>query len=288
MGAFQRLSKGRPWGESHSPWHCWACRPCWWCRWWRATPTSTSPCWAPRPCSPWSSRPSTTSTMATRPKSCRSSLRIRRLAWLWRRWSMTGQIVIAGCPTLFLYHLRHLLLLTQPQPQPRPRQQQPQQRPPPPQQRNILHRRLHLPPLPHPRPRPPPHPLHPRHRPQQQQRALEILGSQAQTMWGRHQFSGWRQQPSRVQCSWTPRILLRLTIHQPPKLKIFHQPSFILNVHVNAGRTLSLESLKRTSVEVISSNWSFSLGSLTLSWRPDNSLHGKVKNLLLVSCIFHL
>merc|ERR1711963_1127443 len=27
---------------------------------------------------------------------------------------------------------------------------------------------------------------------------------------------------------------------QPPKLKIFHQPSFILNVHVNAGRTLSL------------------------------------------------
>merc|ERR1711994_74185 len=199
MGAFQRLSKGRPWGEPHSPWRCLACRPLWWCRWWRATPASTSPCWAPRPYSLWSSRLSTTSTMATRHKSCRSSLRIRRLAWLWRRWSMTGQIVIAGCPTLFLHHLRHLLLLTQPQPQPRPRQQQ--------------------------------------------QRALEILGSQAQTMWGRHQFSGWRQQPSRVQCSWTPRILLLLTIHQPPKLKIFHQPSFILNVDVNVDRTLSLESL---------------------------------------------
>merc|ERR1712037_565766 len=118
MGAFQRLPKGRPWGGFHSPWRCWACRPCWALSWWT---------------------PSTMSTTATQPRSCRSSFQIRRQAWWWRRWFMMVPTATAGFRRQFFHHLpllRHRLMREPQQPQ------QPQP-PPPPQrttQQNIHHR----------------------------------------------------------------------------------------------------------------------------------------------------
>merc|ERR1712141_582962 len=83
MGAFQRLTEGRPWGGYRSPWLCWACKPCW--AWW------------------WT--PSIMSTMATQLKSCRSSLRTRRQAWLWKRWFMTELTATAGFRRLPFHRL---------------------------------------------------------------------------------------------------------------------------------------------------------------------------------------
>merc|ERR1712186_219004 len=146
MGAFQRLTEGRPWGGYRSPWLCWACRPCW-ASWWT---------------------PSIMSTMATQLKSCRSSLRTRRQAWLWKRWFMMELTATAGFRRLHFHRLpvplRHRLTRGQQQ-----QQQQPQQ---PPQLRilpqNIHHR---LPPPLHPLPHLPLR-LHPQQQRQQQQ-ALE-------------------------------------------------------------------------------------------------------------------
>merc|ERR1712045_640514 len=133
MGAFQRLTEGRPWGGYRSPWLCWACRPCW--AWW------------------WT--PSIMSTMATQLKSCRSSLRTRRQAWLWKRWFTTELTATAGFRRLHFHRLspvplRHRLTRGLQQ-----QQQQPQQ---PPQLR-ILPQNIH-------------HRLHPQQQRQQQQ-ALE-------------------------------------------------------------------------------------------------------------------
>merc|ERR1712051_659944 len=115
MGAFQRLPKGRPWGGFHSPWRCWACRPCW-------------------ALSSWT--PSTMSTTATQPRSCRSSFQIRRQAWWWRRWFMMAPTATAGFRRQFFHHLPllpHPLLrllppphLLRPHPQQRQRQRQQQ------------------------------------------------------------------------------------------------------------------------------------------------------------------
>merc|ERR1712110_770395 len=107
MGAFQRLPKGRPWGGFHSPWRCWACRPCWalsWCR------------------------PSIMSTTATQPRSCRSSLRIRRQAWWWKRWFMMVPTATAGFLRLFFHPLRLLRHRQMREPQPPQQPQQAQQR----------------------------------------------------------------------------------------------------------------------------------------------------------------
>merc|ERR1712037_492218 len=110
MGAFQRLPKGRPWGGFHSPWRCWACRPCWALSWWT---------------------PSTMSTTATQPRSCRSSFQIRRQAWWWRRWFMMVPTATAGFRRQFFHPLPLLrplppphLLRPHPQQQQRQRQQQ--------------------------------------------------------------------------------------------------------------------------------------------------------------------
>merc|ERR1712183_758480 len=184
MGAFQRLPKGRPWGGFRSPWHCWACRPCW-ALWWT---------------------PSTTSTMATLPRSCRSSLRIRRQAWWWKRWFTMEQTATAG----FLRRFFH-----------------------------------HLPLRPHPllRPLPPPHLLRPhpqrrRQRRQQQrqqgtqraqeegQQRLEQLGPEEQapqTMLEPPPSSGRRQRQDRLQYSSTLQTLhksIKLLSCQGQKLKI--------------------------------------------------------------------
>merc|ERR1711874_164505 len=208
MGAFQRLTEGRPWGGYRSPWLCWACRPCW--AWW------------------WT--PSIMSTMATQLKSCRSSLRTRRQAWLWKRWFTTELTATAGFRRLHFHRLpvplRHRLT--------RGLQQQQQQQQPPPQLRilpqNIHHR------LP-----PPPPPLLPLHLHQQQQRqqqqalvkqrAQEEAQRQTQrplqereeeqaqqTMQQQHQFSGWRQQQARPQCSSIPPTLPPLLLRRPREL----------------------------------------------------------------------
>merc|ERR1712228_1014511 len=140
MGAFQRLTEGRPWGGYRSPWLCWACRPCW--AWW------------------WT--PSIMSTMATQLKSCRSSLRTRRQAWSLKRWFMTELTATAGFRRLHFHRLpvplRHRLTQGLQQ-----QQQQPQQQPP---QLRILPQNIHhrLPPLPH-----LPLRLHPQQQRQQQQ-----------------------------------------------------------------------------------------------------------------------
>merc|ERR1712083_970593 len=179
MGAFQRLTEGRPWGGYRSPWLCWACRPCW--AWW------------------WT--PSIMSTMATQLKSCRSSLRTRRQAWSLKRWFMTELTATAGFRRLHFHRLpvplRHRLTQGLQQ-----QQQQSQQQPP---QLRILPQNIHhrLP--------PPHHHLHPQQQRQQQQapvkqRAQEEAQRQTQrplqereeeqaqqTMQQQHQFSGWRQ-----------------------------------------------------------------------------------------------
>merc|ERR1712088_702076 len=183
MGAFQRLTEGRPWGGYRSPWLCWACRPCW--AWW------------------WT--PSIMSTMATQLKSCRSSLRTRRQAWLWKRWFTTELTATAGFRRLHFHRLPVLLR---------------------------LHRHPPLHPLPH-------HPLrlHPQQQRQQQQalvkqRAQEEAQRQTQrplqereeeqaqqTMQQQHQFSGWRQQQARPRCSSIPPTLPPLLLRSPRELK---------------------------------------------------------------------
>merc|ERR1712066_265264 len=215
MGAFQRLPKGRPWGGFRSPWRCWACRPCW-ALWWT---------------------PSTTSTTATLPRSCRSSLRIRRQAWWWKRWFTMGQTATAGFLRRFFHHLplRHRLTREPQQQQQQPPPQQPQLRI---QQQNIHHRppppHLHL--LLHPHPlllRP--HPQRQRQPRQQQrqqgtQRAQEEgqrrLGPQGpeeqalQTMSEPPPSSGRRRRQDRLQYSWTLQTLPTFLLLDPlPKLK---------------------------------------------------------------------
>merc|ERR1711993_147657 len=223
MGAFQRLTEGRPWGGYRSPWLCWACRPCW--AWW------------------WT--PSIMSTMATQLKSCRSSLRTRRQAWLWKRWFMTELTATAGFRRLHFHRLPpvplHHRLMRGLQQQQR-QQQQPQLRIlpqnihhrllPPPPHLLLLHRHPPLHPLPH-------HPLrlHPQQQRQQQQvlvkqRAQEEAQRQTQrplqereeeqaqqTMQQQHQFSGWRQQQARPQCSSIPPTLPPLLLRRPRELK---------------------------------------------------------------------
>merc|ERR1712110_58674 len=212
MGAFQRLPKGRPWGGFHSPWRCWACRPCWalsWCR------------------------PSIMSTTATQPRSCRSSLRIRRQAWWWKRWFMMVPTATAGFLRRFFHPLRLLRHRQMREPQP------PQQSPQPRTQQQNIHHRPHPPhPLLHPllRPLPPPHLLRPhpqqqRRRQQQQQQQRQMGPQQAQqraqeeeeeqqrqiqgpeeelalqTKSEPPQSSGRRQRQDRVQYFWTPPML---------------------------------------------------------------------------------
>merc|ERR1712024_23503 len=210
MGAFQRLTEGRTWGGYRSPWLCWACRPCW--AWW------------------WT--PSIMSTMATQLKSCRSSLRTRRQAWLWKRWFMTELTATAGFRRQHFHRLspvplRHRLTRGLQQ-----QQQQPQQ---PPQLRILpqnIHHRLPPPPPPHLLLR-----LHPQQQRQQQQalvkqRAQEEAQRQTQrplqereeaqaqqTMQQQHQFSGWRQQHARPQCSSIPPTLPPLLLRSPRELK---------------------------------------------------------------------
>merc|ERR1711936_317459 len=220
MGAFQRLPKGRPWGGSRSPWRCWAFRPCW--AWWQ--------------------RPSTMSTTATRLRSCRSSLQIRRQEWLWKRWFMMGQIATAGFLRRYFHHLHLRLRLMQELQQP---QQQQQQQPQPTIQPQNIHHHPPPPPPPHLLLRPPPPPLRPLlhplrlHPQQQQQQRQQLLGTQQaqeeeqrqlqgqlgqegqalQTTLEQHQSSERRQQQDRLQFSWTPQILLPLLQHHLPKLK---------------------------------------------------------------------
>merc|ERR1711997_104057 len=201
MGAFQRLTEGRPWGGYRSPWLCWA--------WW------------------WT--PSIMSTMATHLKNCRSSLRTRRQAWLWKRWFMTELTATAGFRRLHFHRLspvplRHRLTRGL-------QQQQPQQPP----QLKILPQNIH-----HRLPPPPPHLLL-LHRPQQQRQQQQALVKQRaqeeaqrqtqrplqereeaqaqQTMQQQHQFSGWRQQQARPQCPSTPPTLPPLLLRRPRQLK---------------------------------------------------------------------
>merc|ERR1712183_261858 len=186
MGAFQRLPKGRPWGGFHSPWRCWACRPCWALSWWT---------------------PSTMSTTATQPRSCRSSFQIRRQAWWWRRWFMMVPTVTAGFRRQFFHHLpllRHRLMREPQQPQ-QPQPPQPQQRT---TQQNIHHRPHPPHPLLHPHPLlrllPPPHLLRPH--PQQRQRPLgpeEEEELALQTMLEPPRSSGRKQLRGRLQYFWT-------------------------------------------------------------------------------------
>merc|ERR1711920_274453 len=207
MGAFQRLTEGRPWGGYRSPWLCWACRPCW--AWW------------------WT--PSIMSTMATQLKSCRSSLQTRRQAWLWKRWFMMKLTATAGFRRLHFHRLpvplRHRLTRGQ---------QQQQQHPQQPPQLRILPQNIHhrLPPPPHHLLR-----LHPQQQRQQQQvlvkqRAQEEAQRQTQrplqereeeqaqqTMRQQHQFSGWRQQQARPRCSSIPPTLPPLLLRRPRELK---------------------------------------------------------------------
>merc|ERR1711936_1324975 len=218
MGAFQRLTEGRPWGGYRSPWPCWA--------WW------------------WT--PSIMSTMATQLKSCRSSLRTRRQAWSLKRWFMTELTATAGFRRLHFHRLpvplRHRLTQGLQQQQQQPQQQPPQLRilpqnihhrlPPPPHHLLLLHRHPPLHPLPH-----LPLRLHPQQQRQQQQalekqRAQEEAQRQTQrplqereeeqaqqTMQQQHQFSGWRQQQARPQCSSIPPTLPPLLLRSPRELK---------------------------------------------------------------------
>merc|ERR1711936_565960 len=195
MGAFQRLTEGRPWGGYRSPWLCWACRPCW--AWW----------WAP----------SIMSTMATQLKSCRSSLRTRRQAWSWKRWFMTELTATAGFRRLHFHRLpvplHHRL-------------------PPPHHHLLLLHRHPPLHPLPHLPLRL--HPQQQRQQQQAlvKQRAQEEAQRQTQrplqereevqaqqTMQQQHQFSGWRQRQVRPQCSSIPPTLPPLLLRSPRELK---------------------------------------------------------------------
>merc|ERR1712051_442189 len=159
MGAFQRLPKGRPWGGFHSPWRCWACRPCW-------------------ALSSWT--PSTMSTTATQPRSCRSSFQIRIQAWWWRRWFMMAPTATAGFRRQFFHHLPLLphRLMREPQQPQQPQPPQPQQRT---TQQNI-HHRPH--PLLHPHPLLrlllPPHLLRPHPQQRQRQRQQQLGTQQAQ------------------------------------------------------------------------------------------------------------
>merc|ERR1712226_251335 len=201
MGAFQRLTEGRPWGGYRSPWLCWAC-------WWT---------------------PSIMSTMATQLKSCRSSLRTRRQAWLWKRWFMMELTATAGFRRLHFHRLpvplRHRLTRGLPQ-------NIHHRLPPPPPPLLLLHRHPPLHPLPH-----LPLRLHPQQQRQQQQalekrRAQEEAQRQTQrplqereeaqaqqTMQQQHQFSGWRQQHARPRCSSIPPTLLPLLLRRPRELK---------------------------------------------------------------------
>merc|ERR1712038_997097 len=206
MGAFQRLTEGRPWGGYRSPWLCWACRPCW--AWW------------------WT--PSIMSTMATQLKSCKSSLRTRRQAWLWKRWFMMELTATAGFRRQHFHRLspvplRHRLtrgLQQQQQQQPPPQlrilpQNIHHRLPPPPPHLLLLHRHPPLHPLPH-------HPLrlHPQQQRQTQRPLQEREEEQAQqTMQQQHQFSGWRQQHARPQCSSIPPTLPPLLLRSPRQLK---------------------------------------------------------------------
>merc|ERR1712088_1069582 len=167
MGAFQRLTEGRPWGGYRSPWLCWA--------WW------------------WT--PSIMSTMATQLKNCRSSLRTRRQAWLWKRWFMTELTATAGFRRLHFHRLspvplRHRLT----------RGQQQQQR----QQQQALEKQRAQ-----------------EEAQRQTQRPLQEREEEQaqQTMQQQHQFSGWRQQQARPQCSSIPPTLPPLLLRRPRQLK---------------------------------------------------------------------
>merc|ERR1712141_560561 len=183
--------------------------------------------------------------MATQLKSCRSSLRTRRQAWLWKRWFMMELTATAGFRRLHFHRLspvplRHRLTRGLQQQQ----QQQPQQLrilpqnihhrlpPPPPPPLLLLHRHHPLHPLPH-----LPLRLHPQQQRQQQQalekqRAQEEAQPQTQrplqereeeqaqqTMQQQHQFSGWRQQQARPCCSSIPPTLPPLLLRRPRQLK---------------------------------------------------------------------
>merc|ERR1712061_222322 len=183
MGAFQRLTEGRPWGGYRSPWLCWACRPCW--AWW------------------WT--PSIMSTMATQLKSCRSSLQTRRQAWLWKRWFMIELTATAGFRRLHfhrlpvplrhppLHPLPHLPLRLHPQQQRQQQQALVKQRAQEEAQRQTQR------------------PLQEREEAQAQQ-----------TMQQQHQFSGWTQRQARPQCSSIPPTLLPLLLRRPRELKTSH------------------------------------------------------------------
>merc|ERR1712130_177851 len=158
------------------------------------------------------------STTATQPKSCRSSLRIRRQEWWWKKWFMMEQTAIAGFLRQFfhLLPLRHRLTQEPQQLQLQP-QLQPQLRT---QQQNIHRRHPPHPPLLH------PHPQRQQQRQQQQQqqgtqRAQEegrrrLQGPQGpeeqvlQTMPEQPRSSGRRQRQDKLQYSSTLQIFLPL------------------------------------------------------------------------------